>query len=230
MDRRPGPSQCFASLADRHAGGHACRVRRGNRAGAAGVRASGPRAGLAAVRRLVGARRLHRVALHAAGGTRLRPPTLGQAGAAAGRPDPGDGGAGRRPATGDDGVVLAAVLRLAVLPLPEAEPRHGGAGRVVAAGCPAPAGGTAGADDRWLRGHRRADRASRPAPAPAQSRPRLDVPGSRHGLRRGRSGRRHHRRTATGGRRCVPGGISEFAVLLRLRCSCSGHRMRRSVG
>src|ERR1700691_1110144 len=123
-----------AGLAYRHAGGHNCRVRRGDRAGAAGVHPSGPRAGLAAVRRLVGARRLHRVALHAAGGPRPRPAAPRQARAAAGRADPGDGVFGRRTFTGDDGVVLAAVLRVAVLPLPEAEPRHGGAGRVVAAG------------------------------------------------------------------------------------------------
>lgn len=205
-----------------------CRSRRRDRPGSAGRRGTRPRPRLAALHRIIGPRRIHRVAVHRARCPGLRAPAPGPVPGRAGLP-----GRRHRHRCGADpasrlSVAAAAVFRLAVLPLPEAKHRIGGAGRVSAPSAAVAPGRAAAPAAGGLRGHRRPD--SRAQAARAAYRSRLD-----NAALAGSGGLRGRRRRRSRGPRPAPpvrpGSASSTwsRCCSRSRSSSSPHRTPRSA-
>src|SRR5262249_58732692 len=115
-------------------------VRGGDRARAPRSGPAGTGGAVAALRRLVGTRRRDRLVLLGTGDPPVRerePPAVRVRPARAGGRGRDPGRAGTRELAH---LAAARLLRLAVLPLPEAEPPHGRAGRGVPGGRLGPAG------------------------------------------------------------------------------------------
>ena len=170
----------------------------GHRAGTARSRACTRGSGVLAVRRLVSACGLDRLVLHRAGRSRAHARAQTEVPVVAARAD--NRGRRDRPAGATHCPLLAAaaLFRLAVLPLSEAEPRHRRPCCGFSADRAAADGRAPGADRRGPGGDRRPAGAAEPAPAAGAACPGDLVPAG------GRYVRRLRRRRGPG---ASPGGV-----------------------